>query len=171
MPNESEQERLFITVLVEGTETVTDAWIALGPKGLDRLRRELSGEVRADIPGDVHPKVVIDNLTWASRKIGTAYPEEFLSTFPSPQWDSNPFVCAGLGGIQLPDATRRLMRLLSHDDKWIRIQAAAALRGHRHRGLESALLAARDDPEFLVRYQVEERIAELAGIRSEGTGG
>lgn len=52
---------------------------------------------------------------------------------------------------------------LGHDDKWIRIQAAAALRGHRHRGLRSVLLAATEDPEDLVRYHVEERLAELDG--------
>ena len=93
--------------------------------------------------------------------VASAYPDKFLATFKSSEWNGNSFVCSGLGGIRHPDATKRLMRLLGHEDKSIRIHAAAALRGHRHRGLRSALLAAMDDPEDLVRYQVEERLAEM----------
>jgi HEAT repeat protein len=109
----------------------------------------------------VHPRDVIDNLALASRLAGSAYPDEFLAAFPSSEWDGNSFVCSGLGGIRRPEATKRLMRLLGHHDKWVRIAAAAALQRHRHRALRSALLAALDDPEDLVRYHVEERLSEL----------
>jgi len=37
-----------------------------------------------------------------------------------------------------------------------------ALRGHRHPGLEAVLVAALEDPDYLVRYHVEERLAEVS---------
>jgi hypothetical protein len=160
---DAQQDRLFTAVLVEGTDDAAQEWLTSGPEAVNRLRMELSGERRARIPEAAQPKVVLDHLTWASRLVASAYPDAFLATFSSPDWDDNPFVCSGWGGIRQPEATKRLMRLLGHEDKWIRIQAAVALRGHRHRGLQSALLAARDDPDHLVRYHVEERLAELGG--------
>ena len=163
MADDTTQDRLFAAVLIEGTDEAADAWISSGPQAVRRLRTELNREHPVRIPEGAHPRDVLDNLAWASRLIAAAYPDVFLSTFTSPAWDANTFVCSGLGGIQRPDATKRLMRLLGHENKWIRTQAAVALRGHRHRGLKSALLAALDDPEYLVRYHVEERLAELDG--------
>lgn len=155
------QDRLFTAVLVKGTDEAGDAWIASGPQGVERLRRELTGQQHLQIPEGVHQRDVLDNLAHASRLVASAYPDEFLAAFPSPQWDDNSFVCAGLGGIRRPEVTKRLMRLLGHEDRWVRIQAAVALGGHQHRGLQSALLDALDDPDDLVRYHVEERLAEL----------
>ena len=161
MTDDTRQDLLFAAVLVEGTNQAADAWIAFGPEGVSRLHTELSGEHRVQIPEGVHQRDVLDNLVQASRLIGSAYPDEFLAAFGSSEWDDNSFVCAGLGGIRRPDVTKRLMRLLGHEDKWVRIQAAVALGGHRHRGLQSVLLAALDDSDYLVRYHVEERLAEL----------
>jgi hypothetical protein len=158
--HEEEQNRRFAAVVAKGTDDAGEAWVALGPEGVTRLHAELSGEYRVRM-SDVHPRDVLDNLTWASLLIARSYPDQFLAIFPSPEWDDNSVVCAGLGGIRRPEVTKRLMRLLGHEDKWIRVQAAVALRGHRHRGLQSALLSALDDPEDLVRYHVEERLAEL----------
>jgi HEAT repeat protein len=53
------------------------------------------------------------------------------------------------------------MRLLQSDDQWVRIQVAVALRDHRRRGLRSVLIAALEDPDELVRYHVEQRLAEI----------
>lgn len=163
MADDAQQDRLFAAVLIEGTDDAADAWIASGPEAVDRLRTQLNGEDRVQIPEGVHPRDVLDNLTWASRRIASAYPDEFLASFPPSEWDGSPAVCSGLGGIRRPEATKRLMRLLGHEDKWVRVTAAVALQGHRHRGLKSALLAALDDPEHLVRYHVEERLAEQDG--------
>ena len=159
----SEQDRLFAAVLIEGTDAAGDAWTGSGPEGVSRLHAELSGEHRVRVPDGVHSRDFLDNLTWASGLIASVYPDEFLATFRSSDWDDNVFVCAGLGEIQRPEATKRLMRLMGHEDKWIRINAAVALRGHRHRGLQSVLLAALNDPDDLVRYHVEARLVELEG--------
>ena len=161
--DDTEQDRLFSAVLIEGTDEAVDAWIASGPEAVSRLCMELTGEHAVQVPNVVHPRDVVDNLQWASRVVASAYPDEFLATFTPSEWDTNSFVCSGLGGIRRPDATKRLMRLLGHEDKWIRISAAVALRGHRHRGLRTVLLAAMDDPEDLVRYHVKERLQELDG--------
>ena len=105
----------------------------------------------------------MDNLQWASRVVASAYPDEFLATFTPSEWDTNWFVCSEWGGIRRPEATKRLMRLLGHEDKWIRISAAVALRGHRHRGVRAVLLPAMDDPEDLGPLPLQGRLQELDG--------
>ena len=77
------------------------------------------------------------------------------------RWDENPFVCSGLGTIRRPEVTERLMRILRSKNQWLRIDAAVALRGHQHPELQTALVAALQDPDYLVRYHVEERLTEI----------
>jgi HEAT repeat protein len=57
------------------------------------------------------------------------------------------------------------MRILRSQNHWLRIDAAVALRGHRHPDLEAALVAALEDPDYIVRYHVEERLAEIGDER------
>lgn len=166
MAAEPATDRLFRGVLFDGTDQAIEAWIASGPDAVRRLQAELSGESRVEIPEGMHSRDFLDNLTWACHLLGAAHPDEFLDTFMSPDWYGNPFVISGLGGTLHPRATRRLMRLLTNDDEWVRVNAAVALCGHRHRGLRSVLLSAMDDPSNLVRYHVEERLEELGQTSS-----
>lgn len=161
LAEQADQDHLFIAALADGTEESIDAWIASGPGAVRRLHAELSGENRVDFPEGVHPRDFLDNLIWACHRLGAAYPEEFLEMFQSPEWSTNPFVISGLGGTSMPQATRRLMRLMGDEDEWVRVNAAVALRGHQHRGLRSVLLTALDDSSHLVRYHAGERLREL----------
>ncbi|MEB3323398.1 MAG: HEAT repeat domain-containing protein [Synechococcaceae cyanobacterium] len=161
MPRENDADSSFTRVLVEGTDGAIAAWIATGPASVHRLHQELTRERRVVVPDGTPDRLVLDNLTQACRKVAGAYPDEFLATFADERWDGDPFVCAGLGAIRRPAVTKRLMRMLRSDDKWLRVGAAAALRGHRHRDLEAVLVTALEDPDSLVRYHVEERLTEL----------
>lgn len=162
-------ERLFTRVLVDGTAEAVAAWIDSGPESVRRLHQELTRELRVVVPEGTSERLLLDNLGWASHEVARAFPDEFLSAFADDRWDENPFVCSGLGAIRRPEVTERLMRILRSENHWLRIGAAAALRGHRHPDLEAALSAALDDPDHIVRYHVEERLAEFGDEpRSQG---
>ena len=163
MPGSADQDRLFTRVLTDGTDEAITAWIAGGPEAVQRLQRELTRERRVAVPAGSSDRLVLDNLRWASHEVARAFPDEFLAAFAEDRWDKNPFVCAGFGAIRRPHVTKRLMRILTSRDRWLRIDAAVALRNHRHPDLRQALEVALDDPDHLVRYHVEERLGEMDG--------
>ena len=160
------QDQLFARALVEGTDDAVAVWVADGPASVDRLRRELSGAGTVELPPDTSQRDLLDNLRVAAYAVASAYPDAFLAAFGDPRWDGNGFVCAGLGAIHRPSVTRHLMRLLSHQDPWLRLDAVVVLRGHRHRSLRAALRLALEDSDDLVIYHAEQRLQELdqAGV-------
>jgi hypothetical protein len=161
VPGDSEPDRLFTRVIVDGTDEAIAVWIATGPESVHRLYQELTRELRAVVPEGTSDRLLLDNLRWASHEVARAFPDEFLSAFADDRWDEDPFVCSGLGAIRRPEVTERLMRILRSKNHWLRIDAAVALRGHRHPDLVAVLVAALKDPDYLVRYHVEERLAEV----------
>jgi hypothetical protein len=161
VPGDNDPDRSFARVLIDGTDEAITSWIADGSDAVGRLRQELSGERRAAIPDGISDRARLDNLIWASHEVASAFPDEFLSTFHDARWDEDPFVCFGLGAIRRPEVTERLMRILRDQGHWLRIDAAVALSGHDHPELRAALMRAREDPDYIVRYHVEERLAEL----------
>lgn len=159
---ESARESLFAAAIVEGTDQAIAAWIADGPGGVYRLRQELTRERRIHLPEGTSDRFILDNLRLASCEAARAFPDEFLTAFADTRWDEDPFACAGFGAIRRPKVTERLLRTLQSKDHWLRIDAAVALRGHQHPDLKAALEAALEDPDYLMRYHVEERLAEIA---------
>lgn len=151
----------FTRAIVEGTPEAIADLLDIGPGVVDRLRRELSNEQRIVIPPGTSDRVLLDNLMWTSHEVAGSYPEEFLAAFSDERWNENPFVCGGLGAIRRTDVTERLMHILRTGTRWLRIDAAVALGGHTHPELETALVAALDDTDELVRYHAAERLAEL----------
>jgi hypothetical protein len=161
VPADLESERLFTQVLLEGTDEAIALWLGTGAGAVRRLHQELTGEQRVVVPKGTPDRLLLDNLTWASHEVAGAFPDEFLATFADNHWDEDPFVCSGLGAIHRPEVTERLMRILTNQDQWLRVSAAAALRDHRHPNLKAVLEDALQDPDYLVRYHVEERLGEL----------
>ena len=161
MPADPDPDHAFVRVLTEGTDEAINAWIAEGPRSVARLRHELSGKHRAAVPEGTAERELLDNLMWASHEVAAALPDEFLEAFHNEKWDENPFVCSGLGAIRRPEVTERLIGILKTQNHWLRMSAAVALRGHSHPELHAALIDAQEDPDDLVRYHVEERLAEL----------
>jgi hypothetical protein len=158
---DDDPDRGFVRALGEGTDEAIASWIAEGPGAVARLRQELTRERRAALPDGISDRELLDNLMWVSHEVGAAFPDEFLASFDDARWDENPFVCSGLGAICRPEVTERLMRILQSQNRWLRIDAAVALRGHSHPELRASLMTAREDPDDLVRHHVEERLAEL----------
>lgn len=167
---ESHDDELFRDAVVLGTPDALEAWADQGPKSVARLRDELSDQRRVSIPSGTSQRLVLDNLIAAAATVAGRYPDEFLESFSDREWDSIVEVCAGLGEIHTTRATLRLMKLLRTGSRWVRIHAAAALRGHQHRGLRSVLIMALDDPDELVHYHVTERLAEIDDSPESGTG-
>lgn len=161
MPADRDSDRLFTLVIVEGTGEAIASWIAAGPAAVRRLRQELTGERRISVPESTSPRDLLDNLMSASYEAARAFPDEFLAAFADSRWDESPAACCGFGAIRRPEVTERLMRILRSKSHWLRINAAVALRGHHHPDLEAALVTALEDPDYLVRYHVEERLAEI----------
>jgi hypothetical protein len=168
VPGDADPDRLFTRVLVDGTDEAIAAWIASGPGSVRRLHQELTGELRVVVPEGTPDRLLLDNLGWASHEVARAFPDEFLAAFADDRWDEDPFVCSGLGAVRRPEVTERLMRTLRSEDHWLRVAAAVALRGHRHPDLEAVLMAALEDPDYLVRYHVEERLAEFGEDHRSG---
>jgi HEAT repeat protein len=154
---------LYENAIVTGTDEAVASLVAFGPEAVHRLRQHLTGEMRPAIPEGTSDRLVLDNLMWVSHEVAGAYPDEFLVAFANDRWNENPFVCAGLGAIRRREVTERLLHILTSKNHWLRVDAAVALRGHTHPDLEGALAEALDDPDELVRYHVEERLAELRG--------
>jgi HEAT repeat protein len=161
VPDDVDPDGLFTRAMVEGTDEAIAAWIATGPESVRRLRQHLTGEQRIVVPEGTSGRLLLDNLGWTSHEVARAFPDEFLSAFADDRWDEDPFVCSGLGAIRRPEVTERIMRILTSGNQWLRIDAAVALRGHHHPALETVLVAALEDPDYLVRYHVEERLAEI----------
>jgi hypothetical protein len=162
MRADSDLESLFTAVLVEGTEEAVASWIGFGPSVMPRLRQELAGERHISVPVGTSQRDLLDNLMVAAYEAARVFPEEFLASFAEDRWDGSPAVCSGLGAIRRPEVTARLLRILKSGDLWRRVDAAVALRGHRHPDLKEALQTALQDPEYLVRYHAQERLDDLA---------
>ena len=154
-------EEAFATALIEGTPEALAAWVETGPAAVKRLHAELARERTARLPDHIFGRVIVDNILVVAAAVAAAYPDEFLETFADPGWDESASVRSGLGAIHRPVATLRLMRLLATGGRRARIDAVICLRGHRHRGLQSVLIAALDDPDDLVREEAEARLEEL----------
>lgn len=158
MPSSDE---LFAAVLIEGAKASIESWVSTGPGIVTQLRDELMGRTRVELPPGSSFKAMLDNLTAAALAAAEAHPDVFLQVFAAERWEKSPTVCTGLGAIKRPEATIRLIRCLSNPDRWVRVSAAAALRGHHHPDLEPALRAALDDEEDLVTWHVQQRLDEL----------
>lgn len=154
-------DRLFTAAIIEGTDEAIASWIAAGPQSVHRLHQELTDERRVSLPSGTSSRDLLDNLMSASYRVARAFPDEFLAAFSDSRWDESPSVCSGLGAIRRPEVTERLFRILRSKNHWRRIDAAVALRGHQHPDLEAVLITALQDPDYLVRYHVEERLAEI----------
>jgi HEAT repeat protein len=74
---------------------------------------------------------------------------------------SDSFVLDGLGEIDDPRATRRLLRALRTDDSLIRVHAVMALGRHSRSLAVAALAAALSDREYLVRYHALRGLAAM----------
>jgi HEAT repeat protein len=142
------------------------AWAATGRAGLLVLREDLAGRLRPEIGPGVHPRDQIDNLTAAVAAIAAAEPEAFLEVFPDEASDDTSFVLTGLGQIDDPRATARLVRAADSSSDWIRMDAAIGLGRRRSAIASAALVRLLDDRAYLVRYHALRSLASVGDASS-----
>jgi len=155
-------ERALAVAVAEQTDESLGSWAATGRSGLAVLYNFLRGTYEPSWPG-VHPKDAIDGIAAAVGAIAAKHPKAFMETFSDAAFEANVEVLVGLGWIDDPEATRRLLAAADSSNQWVRMQAIIGL-GRRHTAeVEAALIRAISDIEYLVRYHA------LSGLAATGT--
>ena len=152
--------------LEHGSAEALAAWAATGRPGLVFLRETLIG--RTAMPSldqlSVHPKDALDNLTAAVAEIAWAHQAAFLDVFSDERLDTtNSLVVVGLGHVDDPRATQRLVAAARSADRWVRVDAAIGLGRRKSMDASDALEHLLDDSEYLVRYHALRSIASVGG--------
>jgi HEAT repeat protein len=125
------------------------------------LRDYLSGSWDPGPTPGVHERDIGDNTAAAVVAIAAAYPVAFLEVFEGDQFDANSFILDGLGQIDDPRATERLVRASTSRDWPVRMHAAIGL-GRRESPIASdSLERLLGDLEYLVRYHALKSIARI----------
>lgn len=136
-------------------------WLASGDSVVRELRDELAGTRRANIPGGLADREIIDNLAVVSAAVAEAHPDAFLSTFRGRRWRTDTFVVAGLGHVDRPEATERLLALVGDPSASVRMDAVIGLGRSTSAAAAAALTVALDDAEYLVRYHALDGLARV----------
>jgi hypothetical protein len=147
----SDVEDRYLAALRSSDRATLAAWAATGATGVELLRRELTRQ-RIRSGDGVEGRDVIDNATAAVAAIAEAAPHPYLTAFMDERWAHSGLVLVGLGRIDDPEATRRLVIGIESDDWTTRIDAAMGLGRRADPRATRALVEALDDEEYLVRY-------------------
>jgi HEAT repeat protein len=108
-----------------------------------------------------HPRDLVDNLAAAVAAIAAAEPHAFLEVFDDDRFLEDGYVLLGLGKIDDPRATERLIRVAGSGDKWRRMDVAIGLGRRASPASTDTLGRLLDDDDYLVRYHA---LASLAKI-------
>ena len=152
----------FTQAVVRQADDDLAAWAAAGRSGLIVLRDFLTGAYNPSWPG-VHARDEIDGVAAAVSAIAAAHPDDFLDTFDDDAFRNSLDVLIGLGWIDRPAATARLLDAAGGADPWVRQRAIIGLGRRTEAEAEAALIRATGDPEYLVRCHA------LMGLTVTGT--
>ena len=154
--------------LLDGSDAARAKWAATGYAGLLRLRDHLGRPWDLDpIPPGTSGVVLEDNTTAAVGAIAESHPQAFLEVFEDERWATAGAVLTGLGRIDDPRATDRLVRAAASTDQWARMDAAIGLGRRTSPAATDALARLLDDDEYLVRYHALaslERIGDATAL-------
>ncbi len=108
-----------------------------------------------------HQRDVIDNTSAAVATIAAVHPLAFLDVFEDDRFRESGYVLTGLGNIDDPRATERLIRAAGSADRWTRMHVAIGL-GRRPSPVASAVLGdLLIDEEYLVRYHALKSLTQI----------
>jgi HEAT repeat protein len=160
-------DELLKAALEQGRPSDIDAWAVTGRAGLLRLRSYLEGALDLGSASPrVHPIDLLDNEAAAVAAIAAAHPDAFLEVFGDARWAAHEAVVIGLGEIDDPAATRRLMRATVSVDHWVRMRAAIGL-GRRASSAASVVLGRLlEDPDDLVRSHALRSLERIGGAEA-----
>jgi hypothetical protein len=96
--------------LATGEAAALADWASTGRPGLLLLRDYLTDAWEPGPTAATHPRDVIDNTSAAVAVIAAAHPIEFLEVFDDDRFVESGYVLIGLGKIDDPRATERLVR-------------------------------------------------------------
>jgi HEAT repeat protein len=148
-------------VLANPYGSVLADWLASGTEVVGELHDELAGTRRAEIPGGLADREIMDNLSAVVAAVAEAHPDAFLSTFEGQRWRTDTFVIGGLGHVGRPEATDRLLALVDERSASVRMYAVIGLGRVPCPASAAALAAALDDTDYLVRYHALEGLAAV----------
>ena len=146
----SDVEDRFRAAVTTADRRSLERWAATGSDGVDMIRRKLSGPSAQPIA--IPDRAFLDGLAAAIAAIAEAAPHDFLTAFMDDEWAENGLVCIGLGRIDDPEATRRLVRAMVSWSWTTRVDAVIGLGRRPDPRATAALVEALDDPDYLVRY-------------------
>jgi HEAT repeat protein len=161
----ADAESALVNALRDASPSNLAAWAATGEAGVRLLRAELLGLHRTDVGPAVHERDVLDNLSAATTAIARAHPQEFLAVFDETTIDDT-FVLDGLGQIDDPRATERLVLAAASPDQWRRMHAAIGLGRRASPVAREALERLAEDGDDLVRYHAAASLGRLSGDSS-----
>lgn len=159
MDGERALERLRDAV-AKGTPAALDAWAATGRDGLAILRAVLVDDRDLGVE-TTSMRDVFDNLAEATARIAAADPAAFLEVFDDAAVEPSRFILTGLGYVDDPRATRRLIVATRSTDSWTRMDATIGLGRHHSSLAVAALVSMLGDAEYLVRYHALEGLASV----------
>jgi HEAT repeat protein len=154
-------EQRLRAALLTGDDAALAAWASTGRSGLLLLRAYLTDTWDSGPTGDTHPRDVVDNTSAAAAVIAEADPIAFLEVFDDDRFRESGCVLTGLGRIDDPRATERLIRAARSRDQWTRMDVAIGL---GRRPSPEASLTLGDlvgDDEYLVRYHALKSLTRI----------
>lgn len=147
-----------------GDDAALQAWSATGRDGVVVLREVLLGDERL---GALRDRVGLDNMTAAVVSIAESHPGDFLEIFADSSRDqSTTWILDGLGHIDDPRATARLVAATRSGNQWARMSAAIGLGRSRSADASDALVQLLRDADYLVRYHALRSLASAGDARA-----
>jgi HEAT repeat protein len=144
-----------------GTEEALEQWAATGRPGVLLLREFLDGTWHPAPATGVFSRDLVDNTSALIAEIAAAEPEAFLETFEPERYRDNSLVLLGLGHIDDPRATKRLVRDAGSTGEWVRMQVSIGLGRRASPIATSTLVRLLGDAEYLVRYHALRSLAKV----------
>jgi HEAT repeat protein len=159
-----EARRRLEDAVERGDDEALHAWSATGRDGLEALRRVLLGEERLGARSD---RESLDNMTAAVVTIAASHPGDFLEVFADTSRDQSiTWILDGLGHIDDPRATARLVAATRSGNQWARMSAAIGLGRRRSADASDALVQLLRDADYLVRYHALRSLASAGDARA-----
>jgi hypothetical protein len=136
-------------------------WASTGRAGLLLLRGYLTGAWDPGPLSGIHPRDVVDNTSAVVAAIAAADPLEFLEVFADDRFAASGYVLTGLGQIDDPRATERLIRAAGSRDRWTRMDVAIGLARRPSPAATEALGRLLGDDEYLVRCHALQSLTRI----------
>jgi hypothetical protein len=136
-------------------------WASTGRPGLLLLRDFLTEVWDPGPMKGTHSRDLVDNLSAVVAAIAVAHPTAFLDVFDDDRYRESTYVLTGLGQIDDPHATERILRAVGSRDSFTRMHVAIGLGRRPSLAATETLGRLVSDDEYLVRYHALQSLARI----------